>query len=122
MDQINKNLATLQLAMDADSDAEEFQETQSPAQEPDQGSDQDRAYSHQNNMALTKKNQEMKLTIDRLQRQIHQIQKQQHQTQEQHQQEVTTSRRLRHQRDQYRSTAKDLANQVIRLQLQHHQE
>ena len=108
MDEINKNLATLQLT----GDAENFQETQSfTAQEPDQ----DQTHSHQNYMALTRKDQEIKLTIERLQHQIHQIQEQLHQ-------EISTSQRLRHQRDQYRSTAKDLANQVIRLQHHHHVE
>ena len=111
MDEINKNLETLHMTGEKDSDAEK--ETQSFTA---QGSDQepDQAHSHQKYMALTKKNREMKLMIESLQHQVNQIQ-------EQHQQEINTSRRLRHQRDQYRSTAKDLANQVLRLQ-QHQQE
>ena len=53
----------------------------------------------------------MKSTIQRLHSQNQQLQTQL-------QQEVNTSRRLRHVRDKYRSTAQDLADQIAQLQLQ----
>ena len=114
MDTLNNNLETLRLAGEDDSDAEQEKEQQSTAQEPG-------VPSHEDYMALTQRNQEMKLTIERLKNQLRQIQEQAQRAQEQHTQELNTSKRLRYQRDQYRSTARDLANQVTLLQQQQQQ-
>ena len=53
---------------------------------------------------------------------IQRLQSENQQLQTQLQQEVNTFKRLRHQRDQHRSTAKELANQVAQLQPQEQEE
>ena len=113
MDNIQNDVEALRLAEEQDSDAEHKDFQEHSELRPTVG--QEQAHSRQNSMTLRKKNQEMKLTVERLQSQVQQLQNQISQVQEQHQQEINTSKRLRHQRDQYRSTAKGLAIQVAQL-------
>ncbi len=114
MDGINKDLETLRLTGEEDFDIEYQEEEQPLAQELE------RVDSHQSHIALTKKNQEMKLIIEQLRDQLDPIQEQAQQAQEQHQRiiqdERNTSICLRYQRDQYRSTARDLANRIAQIQ------
>ena len=94
---------------DSNIEAQEHSDQEEHSEErPSESVGQEQAHSHHDYVALRRKNQEIKLRIKQLQDQISQVQ-------QQHQQEVNTSKRLRQQRDQYRSTAKGLANQVTQL-------
>ena len=66
-------------------------------------------FSQERFMGATPDIQGMKSTIQQLKNQLRELQIQL-------QQEVNTSKRLRYQRDQHRSTAEELANQVAKLQ------
>ncbi len=58
MNEINENLETLRLAGEEDSDVEDFQEEHQEEQmQPFATQEPERVHSHQNDMALTKKNQ-----------------------------------------------------------------
>ncbi|CAD6592139.1 MAG: hypothetical protein ASARMPREDX12_005850 [Alectoria sarmentosa] len=74
----------------------------SDAEDAEQKHIKQHIYSQKDHMTIAQENREMKSIIQRLQTQLRQ--------------ETHTSYRLRQLRDQYRSTAKELTNQMTRLQ------